>query len=123
MHELSVALRIREVLEVELASEGEDVVAESVRIRVGALSGIVPEALQFAWPHAVAGSAILESAVIEIDRVDVTLTCRECSATHTAPTLTTLRCPVCRSGQVDVAGGDELDIVSVDVRDATPQAS
>lgn len=121
MHELSVAIRIREVLEQELAGEGDDLVASSVRVRVGALSNIVPEALQFAWPHAVADSSILGASTIEIDWVEASLRCRDCAATHNSATLTTLRCPVCRSAEVEVVGGDELDIVGVDVRDRVPE--
>lgn len=116
MHELTVAIRIREVLQTELAAE-DDLVVESVRVQVGALTNIVPEALQFAWPHAVADSALLGGSSIDIDWVDAQLRCRSCSATHTSATLVTLRCPACRSGEVDIVGGDELDILDVQVRD------
>ena len=116
MHEMTVAIQIRGVLETELATEGEPLVAECVHVQVGALANIVPEALQFAWPHAVSGSASLDGSTIEIDFVEARLSCRACSATHTTATLTTLRCPVCRSAEVQVVGGDELDIIGVDLR-------
>lgn len=119
MHELSVAIRIRDVLEDELAADG-DLVARSVRVQVGALANIVPEALEFAWPHAVADSELLGSSRIEIEWVDATLRCRECSAIHTTANLLTLRCPACRSGQVEVIGGDELDIIDVEIRQRAP---
>lgn len=116
MHELSVALRIRDVLEAELAGDDDDLVAESVRVQVGALTNIVPEALEFAWPHAVADSDRLGSSRIEIDWVETSLRCRGCSATHETPNLLSLRCPVCRSGEVEIVGGDELEIIDVAVR-------
>lgn len=116
MHELSVAIQIRNVLEAELAADGDDLVADSVYVQVGALANIVPEALEFAWPHAVSDSTALASSTIEIDWVEVSLRCRDCSATHTTATLLTLRCPVCGSSEVDVVGGDELDIIDVSVR-------
>ena len=115
MHELTVAVKIRNVLEAELASEA-DAIADCVRVQVGALSNIVPEALQFAWPHAVADSPVLGSASLEIDWVDATLHCRSCNATHTTPALVSLRCRACRAAEVEIIGGDELDIVSVDLR-------
>ena len=116
MHELTVAVQIRRVLESELAGDG-DLVAERVRVQVGALTGIVPEALEFAWPHAVADSPLLSSATLEIEWIEASLTCGSCSATHRTPNLQTLRCPVCRSPDIEVTGGDELDIADVDVRE------
>ncbi|MGI9643762.1 MAG: hydrogenase maturation nickel metallochaperone HypA [Ilumatobacteraceae bacterium] len=115
MHELSVALRIREVLETELAGDGVEV--DLVRIEVGALANIVPEALEFAWPHAVSDSTLLGASKIEIDWVEARLRCADCSATHTTPNLTSLRCPVCRSGRVEVIEGEQMDIIDVDVRE------
>ena len=44
-----------------------ELVVDTVRVQVGALANIVPEALEFAWPHAVADSALLGSSTIEID--------------------------------------------------------
>ena len=113
MHELSVAIQIREVPERELADE--DVEVELVRLEVGALANIVPEALEFAWPHAVSDSALLGSSTIEIHWVEARLRCADCSATHTTANLFTLRCPVCRSGRVEVIAGEQLDIIDVDV--------
>ena len=116
MHELSVAMRMRSVLETELAADGHQLVVDTVRVQVGALANIVPEALEFAWPHAVADSALLGSSTIEIDWVEAQLRCRDCSATHATPNVYSLRCPACRSDAVEVVGGDELDIIDIDVR-------
>lgn len=123
MHELTVAMQICSALERELddspdaADATGPLIVDVVRVRVGALSGIVPEALEFAWPHAVAGSRLLGDASIEIEFVDVAVNCTACSTTSTTPDLTRLRCPLCRSPDVQIHGGDELDIVSVDVHD------
>ena len=117
MHELTVAIQICNVLETELASDGADLVADAVHVQVGALTGIVPEALEFAWPHAVAGSETLGSARLEVVRVDVRVACRPCGDVQVMTYLRALRCPVCRSPEVEVLGGDELEILSVDVRE------
>jgi hydrogenase nickel incorporation protein HypA/HybF len=117
MHELTVAIQIRRGLETELASDEGTLVADVVRVQVGALSGIVPEALQFAWPHAVADSATLGSARLDIDWVDVQLLCVACNDVYTLTEFRSLRCPHCRSPDVEVIAGDELDIASVDVRE------
>ena len=117
MHELTVAIQIRRGLETELASDEGTLVADVVRVQVGALSGIVPEALQFAWPHAVADSATLGSARLDIDWVDVQLLCVACNDVYTLTEFRSLRCPHCRAPDVEIIAGDELDIASVDVRE------
>jgi hydrogenase nickel incorporation protein HypA/HybF len=117
MHELTVAIQIRRGLETELASDEGTLVADVVRVQVGALSGIVPEALQFAWPHAVADSATLGSARLDIDWIDVQLLCVACNDVYTLTEFRSLRCPHCRSPDVEIIAGDELDIASVDVRE------
>jgi hydrogenase nickel incorporation protein HypA/HybF len=117
MHELTVAIQIRNALETELASDDGTLIADAVRVQVGAMSGIVPEALQFAWPHAVADSVALGSARLDIDWIDVKLHCGACADVYTLAELRSLRCPNCRSPDVEVIAGDELDIASVDIRD------
>lgn len=114
MHELTVAVQIRNAVETELADDAA-LVASSVYVQVGSLTGIVPEALEFAWPHAVSDSASLTSATLVIDWVEAQVHCRRCAEVHTISTLLSLRCPGCRSPDVELIGGDELDIVSVDV--------
>ena len=49
MHELGIALDIAELAAAEAARAGARRV-EAVHVRVGALSGVVREALEFAWP-------------------------------------------------------------------------
>lgn len=119
MHELTVAIQIRRGLETELASDDGSLVADVVRVQVGALSGIVPEALQFAWPHAVADSAALGSARLDVDWIDVQLLCAGCNDVYTLTEFRSLRCPNCRSPDVEIIAGDELDIASVDIRERT----
>jgi len=115
MHELTVAIQIRQGLEIELSTEDGVLVADAVRVQIGALSGIVPEALQFAWPHAVCDSAALGSARLDIDWIDVQLHCAPCVEVYTLAEFRSLRCPHCRSPDVEIVAGDELDIASVDV--------
>ena len=77
----------------------------------------MPEALQFAWPNAVDDSATLGSARLDIDWVDVQLLCVACNDVYTLTEFRSLRCPHCRSPDVEIIAGDELDIASVDVRE------
>jgi hydrogenase nickel incorporation protein HypA/HybF len=124
VHELTVAMQICDALDRELVGDDPDtsdvpIVVDVVRVQVGALSGIVPGALRFAWPHAVGGTPLLASATLDIDLVDASVGCESCGATTNTPELTRLRCPLCGSPQVQVRGGHELDIISVDIREVS----
>lgn len=86
-----------------------------VRLRVGVLSGAVPQALGFAWEHAAVGSP-LEGSRLEIERVAVRVACPSCGEADLAEPLP-LRCPACGSRDVTMVAGRELEIVNVDVED------
>ena len=63
MHELSIALRIVELVEDQLAAEPPETTVSAVDIRVGEWSSIVPEALQFAWEPATEGTRLAGAAL------------------------------------------------------------
>ena len=117
MHELSIARRVRRTVETVLAADGAAAVT-TVRVRVGVLSGVVPELLVSAWPHAVADSPPLADAALEVQRVPTIGWCPTCAIDQTVGDDPSLRCPVCDTPLVDLRGGDELEVASVDVRDA-----
>ena len=82
MHELSIAMRVVETLTEDLADEPGDVV--SVRLRVGALSGVVSDALRFAWDVACRDTR-LDGAALEIDEVAARIWCDRCEREQTVP--------------------------------------
>jgi hydrogenase nickel incorporation protein HypA/HybF len=83
-----------------------------VRIRVGALRGLEPEALQMSWTAVTIGSAI-EGAVLEVDQLPWAITCSSCGRVWES------RVPFvsCECGNDTPApvGGDELEIVSLTI--------
>jgi hydrogenase nickel incorporation protein HypA/HybF len=66
MHELSIALSLIDAVCDQLPRLGTGARIERIHIRVGPSSGVVTDALQFAFDVAKAGSAI-ESAELAID--------------------------------------------------------
>jgi hydrogenase nickel incorporation protein HypA/HybF len=64
MHELSIAAGIVEIVSEEAMRRGCKV--EAVHLKVGALSGVVREALEFSWDVARSDSPVAE-ARLEID--------------------------------------------------------
>jgi hydrogenase nickel incorporation protein HypA/HybF len=115
MHELSVAMRIVETLAEELG--GARVAA--VTVRVGAMSGVVPEALAFAWSPATRGTAFAGSR-LDIEPVDAAAWCGRCRAERIVPAINRLRCPVCQSPLPELLRGRELEVLTVEVVDEDP---
>ncbi len=118
MHELSIAASVvRTVLD---AVPDRRVVA--VRLEIGVLSGVVPGALEFAWDVASADTA-LAGARLEVTRAPVRTSCRECAAEADLPEPLPVRCPGCGSREVDVVGGQQLELTSVEVEDDVTRAA
>ncbi|MGD9528330.1 hydrogenase maturation nickel metallochaperone HypA [Pseudonocardia sp.] len=108
MHELSVTQTVVSTITGRL---GERPVRR-VRLEVGRLSGIVPDAMRFCFDMVTAGTTC-EGAVLEIDEPPGHARCRSCGADfETAEVL-----PLCACGSADVAvtGGTELRIREVEM--------
>ncbi len=113
MHELSICQSVvQTVLE---AVPGRRVVA--VRLRVGALAAVAPEALDFGW-GLVCADTLLEGARLDVDRCPAVTSCRACARRSELVELVPLRCPACGSADVELSGGWELQIESVEVEDS-----
>ena len=76
MHELSVAVSLIEAVSRQVELERCERV-RTVFVRVGALSGIVREALAFAFDVA-AEQTVVQGAVLEIEDVPVVVFCSQC---------------------------------------------
>jgi hydrogenase nickel incorporation protein HypA/HybF len=106
MHELAIT---QGVVDAVTARTG-DVPVASVRLRVGRLSGVVPDALEFCFELVTAGTP-LEGAALEIERPEGRARCRTC-AQEFALRDQVLLC-ACGSADVEVLAGRELSVVSV----------
>ena len=115
MHELSIALRIVEVIEAELAHETA-VSVEKVNLQIGGLAGVVPEALQFSWEFAVENTR-LQGSELDIQVVDAVGFCPQCGQDRALTNLQLLHCPVCQSPITQITGGNELEILTIEVLD------
>jgi hydrogenase nickel incorporation protein HypA/HybF len=82
----------------------------SVRLRVGRLSGVVPDAMRFCFELVTAGTP-LDGASLEIEQPEGRGRCRACGAEFALPDLILL-CD-CGSADVEVLAGRELAVASV----------
>jgi hydrogenase nickel incorporation protein HypA/HybF len=111
MHELSIAQAIVSIAEEHAAGRRVEV----VELRVGALRQVVPAALRFAF-ELVAEGTPAEGAELRIEERPARVACRRCAAESRADAFP-LACEACGSLAVDVVGGEELQVVSLEVVD------
>ncbi len=107
MHELSIAREIIEIVEAEVARLNLTRV-ETVNIRLGALTGVNPDALAFSFEASVVDTS-LDGARLVIEKVPIKGRCRTCQAGFEVEEFVFL-CPKCASGDLEITSGEELDI-------------
>mgnify|MGYP001223022997 CR=1 FL=1 len=108
MHELAI---IEGVVDTVTERIG-DAPISSVRLEIGALSGVVDDSLQFCFELATEGTS-LQGASLEITHIAGRCRCRACGSEFSPDGLILL----CRCGSADaeVLSGQELSIASVKV--------
>jgi hydrogenase nickel incorporation protein HypA/HybF len=115
MHELSIAISIVEHVEAAAAAEPNAAITV-VHVRVGAYSGVIPQALRFAWDVATEGTK-LAGSTLAIDEVGAAAYCPACDAERELPDLR-LVCPACGGPTPRLVRGKELDLLSVELDDS-----
>jgi hydrogenase nickel incorporation protein HypA/HybF len=108
MHELAVTQSVVDMVVERMA--GRRIAA--VRVRVGELSGVVPDAMLFCYDVVTAGTD-LEGSRLEIERTPGRAHCRDCNQDFALDDLILL-CP-CGSADVQLVAGRELEVASVDL--------
>jgi hydrogenase nickel incorporation protein HypA/HybF len=103
MHEYGIVRALIDRIEAE-AQARQATAVRTVQLRIGALSGIEPELLGFAF-EAFAGGTVCAHARLQVESVAVRWECPAC-ATELAPE-GALRCPAC-GGAARLAAGDEI---------------
>jgi hydrogenase nickel incorporation protein HypA/HybF len=108
VHELSICTALVRI--VEKHADGHKV--EVVHLDVGHLRQVIPESLRYSWEIVVLDTP-LAGSVLDINHIPAVLHCRDCDA-RTAIDLPVFRCG-CGSIAVDVVGGEELLVTSLDL--------
>jgi hydrogenase nickel incorporation protein HypA/HybF len=114
MHELSIALSI-----VEMAAEEarrRAVRVEAVHLRLGALSGVVKEALLFSYELACEGTTI-EGSRLLIEEVPTVAYCPACQQERALEAGHRFFCPICDTPTPEVVQGRELEVVALEIRE------
>ena len=101
MHELSIAHAV--VTTVTDALPDPQARVRSVLLRIGVLSGVVPQALHFAYDVATADTPLAGSTLL-IEDLPVVINCPTCGRQELAG-IRDFTCPVCGEPCGDVVGG------------------
>jgi hydrogenase nickel incorporation protein HypA/HybF len=115
MHELSIALSLVDAA-CDAAARLGRVRVEALHVRLGALSGVVKEALEFSFDMAVKDTPI-EGARLQIEDVPVAGRCPQCGVERTVDLPFSLQCPVCGSPLTDMVHGREMELTALEVID------
>ncbi|MCK7627153.1 hydrogenase maturation nickel metallochaperone HypA [Streptomyces sp. RS10V-4] len=116
MHEMSIALAVIDQVESAVRPEGATAVSR-VRLEIGELAGVVPDALAFSFELAREGT-VLAGAELVTDQVPARARCGGCGRTWPAGVPPRLSCPGCGGAAVDLLSGRELRIADVTWHDA-----
>ena len=84
-----------------------------IRLRVGALSGVVPEALQFAF-EALAIGTLAEGAELAVENVPARFWCAVCAREFEAGRMFA-ECPDCNTPSAELRGGREMEVASLEI--------
>jgi hydrogenase nickel incorporation protein HypA/HybF len=113
MHEVSIALSLLDIVEKKCREGGYQIV-ESVKVRVGKASGVLPEAFSFSL-DAVKKDTVARNARFIIDLVPLGGTCGACGKRFETEEVYIAECPFCASPSFRITQGNELEIVEMEV--------
>jgi len=112
MHEMSIAQSLITIIEEEMEKHGATSL-KSVRLHIGQMSAIVPDALSFCFQIITEGTA-LEGARLDMEMIPLRGSCRECGEEFEVRDYAFV-CPACAGTQVDSISGQDLSIVEMEV--------
>jgi hydrogenase nickel incorporation protein HypA/HybF len=112
MHELSI-MDSALTMVLDRAREAGAQRVHLIRLRIGTLSGVVPEALEFAF-EALAPGTLAEGGQLDIESVPARFWCAACRAEFQAEDLLS-ECPSCHSPSGDLRAGREMEVTSMEI--------
>lgn len=87
---------------------------EALYLKLGALSGVVKDALIFSWELACADTP-LEGSRLVIEEVPVVVRCQICEADKKLDFINKFICPVCNEATPKIVQGKELEITELEI--------
>ncbi len=114
MHELSIIQSLIPQLE-EYITEKHYKKINKIYLEVGVLSGVIADALEFAYDICSKGSKI-EGAKLLVKTVPVMVSCKKCGSNFEVQDYY-FSCSKCKSTELDMISGNELKIKEIEVEE------
>lgn len=109
---MSIAQSLIAIIEEEMDKHGAKVL-RSVRIHIGQMSAVVPDALSFCFQVITEGTA-LEGALLHMEIVPLKGYCLACGKEFEIEDYAFV-CPTCGSTRIESIAGQDLSIVEIEV--------
>ena len=113
MHEAGIIESMLAIAEREARGNGAAKI-NAIRLRVGILRGVVPEALQHAFVVLRRETAMAREARLEVDEVNAVFWCDACGRDFKTGSMFG-ECPDCGAPSAEIRSGMELELVSLEV--------
>jgi hydrogenase nickel incorporation protein HypA/HybF len=117
MHELSIAMSIVELAEEEVERLGVHV--NAVHWKLGALSGVVKEALLSCYEMACENTPLQGSRLL-VEDVPVAIFCPRCQAQRPLSSMQMFCCQECGTPCSEIVQGKELEVVALEIQECVP---
>ena len=113
MHEASIALSILDIAEEHCREAGYTEI-QSIQLRIGSASGLLPDALQMAF-EIVRQDTLAHKATLLIEEIPLGGNCKGCNSDFTTTEPFILACPNCESNDFTLDKGREMEITEIEV--------
>ena len=113
MHELSIAMSIVEMAQEEAQQRGVRV--HAVHLKLGAMSGVVKEALLASYEMACDDTPLRGSRLV-IEEVPVIVFCPNCNMQRSLSSIQLFCCGECGTPTPEVDQGKELEVVALEIQ-------
>lgn len=114
MHETSLAYSILEIVDEQCRGQNFTTV-DSITVRLGKATGVLPESLQFAF-DALKEPTVAKGATMTIEIVPVGGRCRSCQKEFDLPDAQFIfACPLCGSKEFEISRGREMEISEMEM--------
>jgi hydrogenase nickel incorporation protein HypA/HybF len=113
VHELSIVYGLVSSV-TEAAHKAGARKVKTVTLRLGALAGVVEDALQFSYDVAIKDT-LLDGSTLVVQHLPIVIHCDTCPQDQELPGPMSFRCPVCGTASGDIRQGRELEGESIEI--------
>ncbi|MFN7928876.1 MAG: hydrogenase maturation nickel metallochaperone HypA [Blastocatellia bacterium] len=111
MHELAIMQGVLDIVSTEASKHGT-AQANKIKLRIGAFTGVVKDALEFAFT-AIKPGTVAERAMLEIEEVPLRKRCSQCEQIFQTRNDFNFLCPVCQH-PLEILSGREMQVEYID---------